>query len=295
MSSVPIIRQAPGAPISRPTPYTPPPPSGAWTPPQWAKPAMVSITVPGKTSAINVALVNTGGNIVNPNVQVSYPALTYIFDAVLSLEHEQSLVMTRHPVQNGAAISSHAYLEPAKLVLYVLMSDAAASYTAGLSQTKAPFIQAWSGNPSKSVSAYLQVLALQSARVPLTVTTRLRTYYNMIIQNVAPREDDKTITGARFRIEFGQIFIANTQAVAASSRPNETSSTGRGSISSNAPSTTTTKQFKVPKGAVTNIFSPGTATDMLQYLQQNPTGVQVPGAGTFSSNNINSLQNIPSP
>lgn len=242
---------------------------------------------------------------------------SYVFDAVLSLEHDQSLTKTQHPVQTGASITSHAYIEPAQLVMYVLMSDAASQYVAA-NQSSAPFITRFSGNPSKSVSAYQQMLTLQSARVPLTVVTRLRTYNNMLITKVSPHEDSKTITGARFRLEFGQIFIASTQVTPASVRPNDTNSTGLGAVNTQVPSASVDSQFGVhpfapgpsgPDGGVTfppdlgngslpTVLSgvPGytdpTTGAFTPQFSNSVTAVNVPGAGDFSSVNNNSLQPI---
>jgi hypothetical protein len=219
------------------------------------------------------------------------PPLTYVFDAVLALEHEQSLTKTRHPVQAGAAVSSHAYIEPASLVLYVLMSDVTPSYVAA-SQASAPYIQAWSGSSSKSVAAYQTMLRLQSQRVPLVVTTRLRTYYNMLVSCLTPREDVSTIKGARFRVQLEQVFIAGTQIAPISARPNDTASTGLGSVGTQPPSNTVNSQFAVANAT----GDPSQPTLNFQnWLAANPAGVNVPGAGPWSSSNTNSLQQMPSP
>lgn len=300
---------------------------GGWRPPQWAKPAMVSITVPASYSTSSNAsnLVGTtaqpansnGANLTVSATAKQTAATSYVFDAVLSLDHEQSLTKTHHPVQTGASVSSHAYIEPAQLVMYVLMSDVAQQFTAS-NQASAPYVQQWSGNPSKSVSAYQQVLALQSSRVPLTVTTRLRNYSNMLITRVSPHEDSKTITGARFRIEFEQLFVSNIQANPVSARPNDTQSTGLGAVNTQPPPTTVDSQFGVnsytpgPDGPsptvplppdLGNGTIPGVQNGVPGYIQpdgtftpQFPNTVQqinVPGAGNFSSVNTNSLQQLP--
>lgn len=295
--------------------------SAAWRPPQWNKPAMVSITVPPgySTAAAGATDPSTGEFTLRTSTQAS---VSYVFDAVLSLEHEQSLTKTRHPVQTGAAITSHAYLEPAALVMYVLMSDVVGQYVAS-NQTKAPFIQQFSGNPSKSVSAYQQMLTLQKARIPLTVVTRLRTYTNMLIDKVSPHEDSKSITGARFRIEFSQIFIASTQINPTSVRPNDTNTTGLGTVNTQPVPTAVDTQFGVHAFALGNGTAsadvplppdlhngttpvvqngvPGYLTDQPDaagnfFVPQYPnsvTAVDVPGAGTYSSVNTNSLQQVP--
>lgn len=226
-----------------------------WTPPQFAKPAMVSITVqsqttPGQQSQVpNAVLGNAGvpfaaATLTTKTVQLE--TQTFVFDAVIGLEHDQRLVKTQHPVQTGADISSHAYLMPAHLALYVGMSDAIAAYKPGM----------WVGNPSKSVSAYQQMIALQAARVPLVVTTRLRTYNNMLIVCVAPHEDHKTIKGLKMRVELEQIFTASTGPAAVSTRSNDTNSTGLGPVNPQPVPPTTQKQFAVAAGGASTGDSP---------------------------------------
>lgn len=245
--------------------------NNGWRPPQWQKPPMVLITVPaatavsgldplGQSSTGSVTTNADGGFVLKVHTSITTIPAAYVFDAVLALDHEQTLTKTVHPVQNGAAISSHAYVNPASLVLYVLMSDVTNGYTAGVNQGFSPYIQAWTGNPSRSVSAYAQMISMQAARVPLTVTTRLRTYQNMVITRVSPREDNKSITGARFRVEFEQIFVATTQAAPSSARPNDTDNTGLGPVTTKPPSNAVKKQYQ-------HLFST----------------IDIPGSGTYSS------------
>lgn len=305
--------------------------SSPWRPPQWNKPATVMVTVPpgynttqpaGATDPLGVSYALSG-------TQMSSAAVSYVFDAVLALEHDQTLTKTRHPVQFGAAVSSHAYIEPATVALYVLMSDVVGQYVAS-SQTSAPYISQFTGNPSKSVSAYQQMLTLQKARYPLTITTRLRTYTNMLITKLSPREDDKTVQGARFRIEFEQVFLASTQVQPNSVRPNDTNNTSTGSVNPTSVPTAVQSQFGVSPFAPGPSSVPGNGTGVNPavpfppdlgngsmpvidngvpgylsapesmggpatpvFTPQYPntvTAVDVPGAGNASSSNYNTVQ-----
>jgi hypothetical protein len=250
---------------------------GPYRPPQWNKPPMVTITVPNQQSNTQSSNDADGGFILRSN---NIGQTTYVFDTVLSLEHDQRLEKTQHPIQNGANISSHAYLMPARLVLYVGMSDCMAAFSSGSNPTKPPYITPFSGNPSKSVSAYQQMIALQASRQPLTIGTRLRTYRNMIVTSVSPREDSRTIAGLKMRVEFEQIFTASISTTSASARPQDTGATGLGGVNTQAPNSATTSQFNV-----SNTLQPPSLLD-------TPSTVQVPGAGTWSSINVNSLQKI---
>lgn len=236
-----------------------------WTPPQWSAPAMVSISVQPQTQQQTDAQ----GNVTT----ITTAQTTYVFDAVMALDHEQRLEKTKHPVQTGADISSHAYLMPARLVLDVGMSDAMAAYSSGANPNTPPYITPFSGNTSKSVSAYQEMISLQAARVPLTITTRLRTYQNMIITSVAPRETSRTITGLRMRVEFEQIYTAAIAQAPNSASPNDTQTTGLGSVNPQPPSQSTMNQFNINESSTL------------------VTSYNVPGAGDYSSVNTANLQN----
>ena len=259
-----------------------------WRPPQWQAPAMVSITVePQSTQTTNQAT----GTLSTTTIGKA----TYVFDAVLTLEHEQVLEKTQHPVQTGADLSSHAYLQPARLSMAIGMSDAMDSYASGQDPTKPPYITPFSGSASKSVSAYQQMLSLQASRQLLTITTRLRTYQHMLVSSVSAREDYRTIKGLRMQVEFSQVFVANVVSVPASARPNSTDNTGLGSVNTTPPSASVTSQFGVPPKVTPSTTLTQDFQNLYQWLQSNPSGVAVPGAGSYSSVNVNNLQQLPAP
>lgn len=268
--------------------------SGIWRPPQWApgRPAMVSITVPSSANGQAQVSSDGQGNFVSQNQAPT----TYVFDAVIELNHTQRGTKTKHPVQTGADISSHFYLEPAQLSLSVGMSDAMDAYATGQDPTQPPYITAFTGNPSKSVSAYLTMQSLQASAVPLTITTRLRTYTNMVIIGLTPRENSRTIAGLRMIIDFEEIPLASISTSPVSARPNDTGETGLGTVNSQTPNTQITNQFNTTQASQQNSSLVDAPTsNLLSWLKANPQGVNTPGAGDYSSVNTNNLQQLPSP
>jgi hypothetical protein len=204
---------------------------GPYRPPQWGEAlslTTVMLIFPGQPQAASYR--PQGVTATLPNTQT-----LYVFDAVLRMAHEQRVTKTRHPVQTGAAIADHAYVEPARLVLEIGMSDAMDAYQKGT----------WIGGATKSSSAYQVLLAMAFARIPLVVTTKLRTYLNMVIEYVGAEDTVHTIAGLRARIEFGEIFVANTQVVTDSSRPQDTGKTDLGSVNPAAPTAAQTSQNSI--------------------------------------------------
>ena len=264
-----------------------------YRPPNWSNgPPMVTITVPtlavgllapAGTAAIADPSVPGGSLLSSANAIPPAPTLiTYVFDAVLEVGHSQKLEKTHHPVQTGADISSHAYLLPPRLTLYILMSDAVDSYATGAASNH---YKQFAGNPSKSVSAYQTLLDIQAGRQPLTIVTRLRTYTNMVITSLDPHEDYKTITGLRMPVEFEAIFTGSTSTPPASARTNTTDSTGLGAVSPTplASSSALIKQYQYPPQTAVAPYA-------LPQLADTST-VNVPGAGSFTS--IPGQQSLP--
>ena len=224
-----------------------------YRPAQWTEPAVTTLTYPGQQSSLP-QYSPTG-------IAATLPAnqTVYVFDAVIRLEHDQRLTKTKHPVQTGSNISDHAYMEPAEVVLDIRMSDAMDSYTQGQ----------WSGGTAKSVTCYQIMLALQYSRVPLTLTTKLRTYSNMIIEDLSADDTVKTVYGLSFRVRFSEIFVANTALVPLSTRSQDTDLNQLGIFTPTAP----------------------TAATLSQHELMLPTApIDIPGAGIFSSNNVSGYQ-----
>lgn len=256
---------------------------GPWRPPQWSQPALYMITVPGAYAPVlgpstTTASDNGAGTIkvdVSANlIPANQPPTYLVFDGVMRASHTQQARPTRYPVQNQTNFTDHVILEPAHLSMDISMSDAVQAYSDGV----------WVGNPSKSVSCFQVLDALRAARVPVTVTTRLKTYTNMILTEVVPEESVRTLHGLRARLEFQQIFVATvTSSVqGVSSRQQTTDTTTLG------PTNTT----PVPSGVQAQNGLPSTATGIGSSDSLQQTTGTVNGAGNWSSNNTGSLSNF---
>jgi hypothetical protein len=96
------------------------------------------------------------------------------------------------------------------------------------------------------------MLSIQAQRFPLTVITRLRTYTNMLVTGISPREDYKTITGLKMRVEFEQIYTAGTSTTPNSARPDATQTTGQGTVNPTPVPSSTQAQFQQPQATSGN-------------------------------------------
>lgn len=205
---------------------------GPWKPPQFG-PQLYSLTVTQSTTTrvgtaftpvgiIGIGSQNTGGfntpqNSVSTTQQTAQ-ITTYFFDAVLRAEHRQELRRTEHPIQSGASIVDHCYLLPARVTLEIGMSDVMASFVAGQ----------YSSDPSKSVSAYQTLLNIQKLRVPITLSTRLNQYSNMVIEHIAAIENHQSRFALRATVSFAQIITAQIATQTTPARPDQTTATNAG-------------------------------------------------------------------
>lgn len=130
------------------------------------------------------------------------------FDAVLNVSTEHGATVTSHPVQSGANISDHMYLEPVQITMEIGMSDAMASMVRGQ----------WTGASTKSISAYRKLCELQAARIPFTVLTRLNKYPNMVIRSISVNDNANTLYGLRATVNLQQLILASVSTEKVSAR-----------------------------------------------------------------------------
>lgn len=257
---------------------------GPLRPSQWSKPAITMITVPApyvQTPATTTPITAVGPGTVDGSAGTFTMSVTkvlpppnaapqlYVFDAVFRVSHSQPLTITQNPIQTGANITDHAFLRPARVTMGIGMSDVMDSYAPGM----------WVGNSSKSVSAFQVLDSLRAARIPLTVTTRLKTYTNMLIEDIRVDDSIKTLYGLSAVVEFQQIFVANVATQGVSARTQTTDSSALGAVQPNQPSAGIVANNQLPS-ATTGIPSSPT-------IQANQGTVN--GAGTWSSNNTSTL------
>jgi hypothetical protein len=255
---------------------------GHYRPTAWDAPAQTILTVPatsqpGASPLIDGTTIADLGNLPGTSPAVEKPAQAYVFDAILRADHSQRLRITQHPVQTGANITDHAYREQPRVVLDIGMSDAMESYDP----------DSWSSATSKSVSAYQTILDLQKNRTLLSLKTRIDTYDNVLIETIQVPDNYKTMHGLRMTVTFLQNFFATVTSVSSSvvfgqdlsARPQTTASTAIGQLQTAAPTQALVSQHNI-------------ASTLKNQIPAALTLAKVPGAGLWSSLNINALKNL---
>jgi hypothetical protein len=127
-------------------------------------------------------------------------------DVVVREIHESDLTITTNPVEFGANVADHAYVEPKRLRL-----DAVAGSRPGIAANVA--------------GAYQALQRLQEARQPFDVVTGLSLYRNMLVHRLIVDRDSKFARVLFFSAELQEVIIVDTET---------TEGTGSGTGAGNA-------------------------------------------------------------
>lgn len=165
-------------------------------------------------------------NLINPVLILQRNIGGFVADATVEETHVDRLTKTRHPVEQGAAITDHAYLEPAVVAI-----------RAGWSNSS----EAADGDPNYITDTYNDFLALQASRQPFDIITGKRSYSDMLITRLQTRTDERNAEVLALEIECEQTIMVSTQTVQVPG-----STVNRGSVSIRETST-----FNAPAAGLT--------------------------------------------
>lgn len=138
----------------------------------------------------------------------------FVFDAVLSAEHTREVTVTSHPVQYGAEIADHSYIEPEAVSIQIGMSD----------------VMAEIGQAAHSVNAYAQLVQMMEARELVTLVTRLGTYDDMIIVSMSVPDEFATMNGLKAQIGFRHVTIVTAAVVLVQNKIGSSKGVGRTTV-----------------------------------------------------------------
>lgn len=110
----------------------------------------------------------------------------------ISEDSSDELEITQHPVQRGAAITDHAYLNPATVAIRFI-------YTPDL----------FSSTPLDQL--YQELLNLQSSREPFTIVTGKRLYQNMLFRALRVDTDVRTENVLSVNGDFQQVILVDIE------------------------------------------------------------------------------------
>lgn len=238
-------------------------PFGKYRPTTWQNgKAQYSLVVPpSSSSTLNP---QTGAIVIS-----TIASTMYVFDAIWRASHSLELNLTKKPVQSGFNISDNAVQIQPLITLEIGMNDTMDQFTAGM----------WTGNSSKSVSAFLTLQKLLQNRVFLTLNTRLQSYSNVMLKKIDVQEDEKTNFGLRAILTFEQVFLVTIASQTQTARPQSTDSTSLGTQQAQQVPSAATNNFKLPSPYTTGADT----SDLVNKFGS------VANSGSWSSNPTGSI------
>jgi hypothetical protein len=148
------------------------------------------------------------------STQLDLPTLSEIggiqVDTTIEEFYEDSVEVTEHPVQRGAQISDHAFKRPMELVLTCGWSDAndGSGPNAGVSGS----FPGGSMQASDYIAGvYSQLLQMQVVLEPISATSGLRNYNNMMITSLRVQRDEKTRYALMVHAFLREVILVDTQ------------------------------------------------------------------------------------
>jgi len=119
-------------------------------------------------------------------------------NVVIEEQHQDDLMITDHPVEQGAAITDHAYKMPAAVTMHCGWSQSGAIFS-GLNPFDTPG------------DIYQSLLDLQESRTPFDLITGKRAYSSMLIKSLAVTTDKDSENALMVTATMRQIIIVETQ------------------------------------------------------------------------------------
>jgi hypothetical protein len=114
-----------------------------------------------------------------------------------------TLTITKQPVQQGAPITDHSYMEPATFSHTIYF--AAPGFTGGTSLNE----------------IYTQLQSLQSSRIPFTLVTPKRIYTNMLMGNLTNTTDKLTENCLAIHANYQQVILVPVSTTTAIPRSHQ--------------------------------------------------------------------------
>lgn len=137
-------------------------------------------------------------------------------DAVLSETHNNTIRLTKNPVELGADITDHAIIEPKRLNIVAQVSDSplgTAAFGEIVDLVTGLFGTATTSNITRSNAAYNAMVQLAEQREPLEVQTKLKLYSDMVITSLTTSQDKNTSRIAAMNITLEEVLITESQIV----------------------------------------------------------------------------------
>lgn len=129
-------------------------------------------------------------------------------NVVVEEQHSDNLTITDHPVDQGANITDHAYLNPAEVTMRIGWSNQSLALNGVISGIVSGTLL--SGGLKTVKDIYDALLKLQASRKPFDLVTGKRAYSNMLIKSISVTTSAATENALIATVQMRQIIIVQT-------------------------------------------------------------------------------------
>lgn len=165
---------------------------------------------------------------------------------VVSEKHSDTLEITEHPVETGAAISDHAYKRPSEVVMEVGFAGGGSLLDFASSLTSSSLL----GLSPREY--YEQLLNLQADRVPFDVVTGKRIYKNMLLRAIEVTTDKTTENVLSAVLTMREVIITSTSVKQVADKSNMASGVDTSAVQNAGVKTSTSTNESILKS--TSLF-----------------------------------------
>ncbi|WP_069705193.1 phage baseplate protein [Burkholderia seminalis] len=147
---------------------------------------------------------------------------TVTISAAIEEVYSDEVVVTEHPVENGAPVNDHAFMRPREILMKCGWSNA--DYQALLGSAVASFDDTGANTMATGTyvdAIYSQLLQIQAKRERVDVVTTRRKYSNMLITGLSVVTDQKSGSALMLTASLKQVIIVSTQATKLPPRANQ--------------------------------------------------------------------------
>lgn len=156
---------------------------------------------------------------------------------IMRERHESALGITEEPIETGAKVTDHSYVEPKRLTLEFADAGAAATYNA--------------------------LVRFQESRTPFTVVSGLFVYPNMLIKNLSATRDATTSRILDGKADLQEIIIVSTAYTMTEAEENSPQSKGLPGGKKSTQSARPTSE-RAPAAAVDSVTSDRTSGTVMR-------------------------------
>lgn len=138
------------------------------------------------------------------------PSVDFTLDADLSDRHSRRVTISKHPIETGAKPIDHAELEPRTYMCEGIFTnvplDAATQQARGLAEGT-PLDGSWVKSMADALDQLLEM------RQPMTISTDMRVYTNMVMLTLDIPRDPSIGEAIQFTATFEEVRFVQTQTV----------------------------------------------------------------------------------